>query len=109
MSPGWAKVCDWLVPTSARPRQGTSVNMRPCDAGAASAMSLAGFDVSRLIALRSGYSRFTPNVVMIAPACGPAALTVAAARIERSRPVSVSRACMPAIREPSRRGDTAST
>ena len=30
VSPGWANVLDWLVPTSARPRHGTSVSIRPC-------------------------------------------------------------------------------
>ncbi len=30
VSSGCANVADWLVPTSARPRQGTSVSMRPC-------------------------------------------------------------------------------
>jgi hypothetical protein len=33
--------------------------------GAASAMSLAGFDVTRLIAFTSGTSRVTPNIFMI--------------------------------------------
>ena len=41
---------DWLVPTIARPRQGTSVSIRPSGPGAASAMSAARFVVTRFIA-----------------------------------------------------------
>ena len=67
---------DWLVPTIARPRQGTSVSIRPSRAGAASAMSLAGLDVTRFMALTSGNGRVTPNSRMTSPARAPAAFSV---------------------------------
>ena len=70
--------------------------MRP-DTGAASAMSLAGFDVTRFIAFTSGTSRFTPNIFMTSPAWAPAALIVTRARTSISWPVNTSRTRMPAI------------
>ena len=43
-------------------------------------IALAGFDVTRFIALSSGNGLRTPNIVMTSPARAPAALTVTPAR-----------------------------
>jgi hypothetical protein len=109
VSSGATSVADWLVPMIALPRHGTCVSIRPFGAGAASAMSLAGFEVTRFIAFSRGNGLRTPNIAMISPARAPPAFSVTRARRPRVRSVSRSRTRMPTTRDPSLIGSIAST
>ena len=69
-------------------------------------MSLAGFDVTRFIALTAGTAAATPNIAMISPARAPAALIVTRALDRRtSSPVStIAHDACRVMRPPSRIG-----
>ena len=91
------------------PLKGAVVVATPQQVALDDCIRVARREVTRFIALSSGYGRLAPYAAIKRPALAPAALTTARAPTCTSRPDSPSRTVMPVTRRPSRTGPVAVT